>query len=114
MRGNCFIVFSGGLILSSLFIFLLRKISLKFKIFFSRGIPLIGGIGIGASLIICCGLFTAGSLPKEIFGIIAFSCIILFFGVFDDWREMSILAKFLVQLIAASLLIIFGVKTRIV
>jgi len=114
MGSNYFIIFMGGLIFSSLLILLLRKISLKFKILFSRGMPLVGGLGIGASFILCYGLFIAGSLPKEMFGIIISSCVILIFGAVDDWREMSIMAKFLVQLIAASLLILFGVKTQIV
>jgi len=38
----------------------------------------------------------------------------LIFGVIDDWKELSILAKFLVQTVAASLLIFFGVRTQIV
>lgn len=37
----------------------------------------------------------------------------LIFGVIDDWREFSIWAKFLVQIIAVSCLVVFGVKTQI-
>ncbi|MCX5668879.1 MAG: MraY family glycosyltransferase [Candidatus Omnitrophica bacterium] len=113
MRSNYFIVFMGGLIISALFIFLFRKISLKFKLLLSQGMPLVGGLGIGASFIICCLLLTA-SLPREMLGIITCAYIILIFGVVDDWRELSIIPKFLVQFIAASLLILFGVKTQIV
>lgn len=113
MRSNYFIIFLGGLMLSALFIFLLRKISLKFKMLLSRNMPLVGGLGIGASFIICYLAFS-GSLPKEMLGIIIPAYIILIFGVVDDWRELSIMAKFLVQLIAASLLIFLGVKTQIV
>ena len=101
MPSNYFIVFMGGLILSWLFILLLRKISIKFKILFSQGIPLVGGLGIGAAFIICYVLFIAGSLPKEMFGVIISSALILIFGAVDDWREMSIMPKFLVQIIAA-------------
>lgn len=114
MRSNYFIIFTVGLILSWLFILLLKKISLKFKILFSQGIPLVGGLGIGAAFIICYVLFMAGSLPKEMFGVIISASIILIFGMVDDWREMSIMPKFFVQIIAASLLILFGVKTQIV
>jgi len=38
----------------------------------------------------------------------------LAFGIIDDWRELSIWAKFLVQIIAVGLLAFFGVKTQIV
>ena len=113
MRSNYFIIFFAGLILSALFIFLLRKISLKFKMLLSQNMPLVGGLGIGASFIICCLAFS-GSLPKEMLGIIIPAYIILIFGIVDDWRELSIMAKFLVQLIAAGLLICLGVKTQIV
>lgn len=113
MRSNYFVAFIAGLMLSALFILLLRKISIKFKILSLRGMPLVG-LGVAVSFIICFGLFTAGSSFKEMLGIVISACIILIFGAVDDWREMSILAKFLVQLTAASLLIFFGVKTQIV
>ncbi len=70
----------------------------------------------GLSFIIAClvGFLSYGSLPLEVKGIIAASFILLVFGVIDDWRELSILAKFSVQIIAASLLVLFGVRTQIV
>ena len=111
---NYFIIFMVGLVLSALFIFLLRKISQKRKILFSQNIPLVGGLGIGAAFIIACVLFVAGSLSKEMLGMIFSSSIILILGVLDDWRELTIVAKLIVQLIATSFLIYFGVKTQIV
>ncbi|MCM8782046.1 MAG: undecaprenyl/decaprenyl-phosphate alpha-N-acetylglucosaminyl 1-phosphate transferase [Candidatus Omnitrophica bacterium] len=36
------------------------------------------------------------------------------FGLLDDFRELSVRTKFFVQIIAASLLIFFGIRTRIV
>jgi UDP-GlcNAc:undecaprenyl-phosphate GlcNAc-1-phosphate transferase len=53
------------------------------------------------------------SLLQEIKGIIIASFIMLVFGIIDDWRELSILAKFLVQIIATTLMIAFGVRTQI-
>jgi UDP-GlcNAc:undecaprenyl-phosphate GlcNAc-1-phosphate transferase len=47
-------------------------------------------------------------------GIIITATIMLIFGLIDDWRELSVGAKFLVQIIATSLLIFFGIKTQIV
>lgn len=41
------------------------------------------------------------------------SVTMLTFGIIDDWRELSIRAKFLVQIIATALLISFGIRTQI-
>ncbi|MBU1727300.1 MAG: undecaprenyl/decaprenyl-phosphate alpha-N-acetylglucosaminyl 1-phosphate transferase, partial [Candidatus Omnitrophica bacterium] len=38
----------------------------------------------------------------------------LIFGLLDDCRELSIIAKFLVQIIATTVLVIFGIRTQIV
>jgi UDP-GlcNAc:undecaprenyl-phosphate GlcNAc-1-phosphate transferase len=40
--------------------------------------------------------------------------LMLFFGVLDDWHELSISTKFLAQFVATSLLFVLGVKTQIV
>jgi len=98
------------------FVFLLRKLATRYKVLIPQGIPLIGGIAMGLSFIIAClvGFLSYGSLPQEVKGIITASFILLVFGVIDDWRELSILAKFSVQIIATSLLVLFGVRTQIV
>lgn len=36
------------------------------------------------------------------------------FGVIDDWKELSVFSKFLVQVFAATLLVLFGIRTQIV
>ncbi len=104
--------FLGGIVL----VFLLRKFSVKYSILIPQGIPLIGGIAMGLSFIIACfaGLLFYRSLSQGIRGIIIASFIMLAFGVVDDWKELSIVAKFLVQIIATSLLVFFGVRTQIV
>ncbi|MFA5167959.1 MAG: MraY family glycosyltransferase [Candidatus Omnitrophota bacterium] len=51
-------------------------------------------------------------LPREIQGILIASVVILIAGIDDDQRELSVPQKFVVQLIAASILIRFGVRTN--
>jgi len=70
----------------------------------------------GLSFILSClvGFSLYGGFSPQVRGIIIASSIMLIFGIIDDWRELSILTKFLVQIIATSLLIFFGVRTQIV
>jgi len=105
----------ASFLLSILFILLFRRIASKYNILKLQGIPLIGGIGIGISFLIVSLIifFLLKVLSLEIFGIILSSLLMLVFGIIDDWRELSVIAKFLVQIIATTLLIIFGVRTQI-
>lgn len=106
----------SGFLLGIFFIGVLKKFSLGRNLLLSKGIPLIGGLGLGLSFIFVSLLsfFIYKGLSKEVVGIIISSSIMLVFGVIDDWRELSILAKFLVQIIATSLLIFFGIRTQII
>ncbi|MDP3731635.1 MAG: MraY family glycosyltransferase [Candidatus Omnitrophota bacterium] len=54
------------------------------------------------------------NFSQEARAIVIASFIMLVFGVIDDWKELSILAKFLMQIIATFLLILFGVRTQII
>jgi len=94
----------------------LRKISLRYNLLIPKGMPLTGGIGIGLSFCIACliGFFAWGNLSRQALGLLASACLMLIFGVIDDWRELSIWAKFLAQIIATIFLIAFGIKTQIV
>ena len=113
---NCFFIALSGFFLSLFFIFLFKKLAVRYKVLMPQGIPLIGGIAMGLSFIFAClvDFLFYRSLSQEVRGIIITSFIMLFFGLIDDWRELSILAKFLVQIIATALLIFFGIKTQIV
>ncbi len=113
---NYFLLPLSGFSLSAFLIKVLKKFSLRFKILISQGIPLIGGIAIAISFILVSLLSFSlyRGLSKEVVGIIISSSFILIFGAFDDWRELSIWAKFLVQIMACSLLIFSGVRTQIV
>lgn len=106
----------SGFLLTLVLINILPKFSLSYNFLVSKGIPLVGGIGIGLSFLIVAlsSFFIYKGPAKEMVGIIVSSSIMLAFGAVDDWRELSIWAKFLVQIIAASLLIFFGVRTQII
>jgi len=113
---NYLLVFSTGFLLSIFFIAISRKIVLKHNLLIPQGIPLVGGIGMGLSFVLV-SLFSFNlysGLSRGIVGIIIASSIILISGVIDDWRELSISAKFFIQIIATFLLILFGIKTQIV
>ena len=98
--------------------FLLRKFVLRNKLFISQrtGLPLIGGIGLASSFIAACisSFFLYGTMPFSLIGVIVSSSIMLIFGIVDDWKELSVRTKFIMQIIAASALILFGIRTRIV
>ncbi len=98
------------------FISISKKIALRHNLLVSQGIPLVGGIEMGLSFILVSlfGFFLYGILPRQVIGIIIPAAIMLVFGVIDDWRELSVGAKFLVQIIAISVLVSFGVRTQIV
>lgn len=93
-----------------------RKISLKYGILLKDKVSLVGG-PLLAVIFITVGFFallaSAGVSP-QILGIFGASLIMLVFGILDDCRELSVAGKFLLQIVACSALIIFGVRTRIV
>lgn len=115
MVTNYLFVVIASFLLSILFILLFRRIASKYNILKLQDIPLIGGIGIGISFLTVSLIisFLLKVLSLEIFGIILSSLLMLVFGIIDDWRELSVIAKFLAQIIATTLLIIFGVRTQI-
>jgi UDP-GlcNAc:undecaprenyl-phosphate GlcNAc-1-phosphate transferase len=59
-------------------------------------------------------IFIYPVFTPEVKGIIISSFLVLIFGIIDDWRELSILAKFIVQIIATALVMAFGIKAQIV
>jgi len=119
MAGNMFSIYFFlilyGFFLGLVFIYMLKRFSLRHNLLMPQGTPLIGGIGMGLSFIFVALFFLINQgLSKEIAGIIVSSSLMLAFGVFDDWRELSIGSKFLMQIIATSILVLFGVRTQIV
>ena len=116
MSINYLFIVLAGFLLGVFFISILKKIALKHKVLLSRETPSVGGIGMGFSFILL-SLFSfifCQGLSREITGIIVVSSIMLIFGIIDDWRELSVSNKFLVQIISTSLLIFFGIRTQII
>jgi UDP-GlcNAc:undecaprenyl-phosphate GlcNAc-1-phosphate transferase len=109
-------IISTSLLSGIIFILLLAKLTKRYKVLTPKGVPLIGGIAMGLSFFIASllGYFLYADLPSQARGIMCASAIMLIFGAIDDWRELSIPAKFLVQIIATALLILFGIKTQII
>jgi len=107
-----FLGFVAGVVLMAL----LRRIALKYNLLTSKGIPLIGGVSIGLSFLVAYLVisFPSFNLSQQTAGIIISSFIMLVLGIIDDLRELSIPAKFFVQIIAATLLILSGGRTHIV
>lgn len=117
MYANYLFVFLDSFLIGILFLLLLKRFALKCNILIAKNIPLIGGIAIGLSFILTSLLsFSIYRifLDGRILAILVSSLLMLIFGVIDDYKEMSIFAKFAVQIIATMLLIFFGVKAQIV
>ncbi|MCX5693743.1 MAG: MraY family glycosyltransferase [Candidatus Omnitrophica bacterium] len=109
------IIFTSALIFSMLSTSLLAKLSLKGKILKTNDIPLVGGLGIGLAFIftLCLAAFVMHLPLTKILAVTIASLAMLFFGVIDDLRELSVVHKFLAQSICAVYLIACGVKTDI-
>ncbi|MFA7271299.1 MAG: MraY family glycosyltransferase [Candidatus Omnitrophota bacterium] len=113
---NCLAIFLVSFLTGILAVILFKKLALKSTFLIGKGIPLVGGISLALAFV--CGVLASWfifRLPlRQIIGILFSSITMLGFGLFDDRRELSITTKFLVQIIAASVLIFSGVRTQIV
>jgi len=110
---NYFYLFLVGLSSSAISTFLLKKISLKNSFLTRGGISLIGGLAIWLSFTLGLFLFYPGRFTYQIMGVFLGSLLILISGLIDDQRELSIAAKFIIQFIAASLMIFSGTRAQI-
>lgn len=112
---SCLLIFLIAILLGILIIPLTGRLALKVKMAAPAGIPYLGGLGIWFSFFIASliGLITQGFLTREIQGILLSSTLMIAFGLIDDYRELSVFLKFLVQFLACCLLIFFGVKIQI-
>lgn len=110
-------IFLAALVSAVVLIALLRFLALKFNFVAAGGVTYVGGIGMWAvafAFICLSGLESYGVSSNAARGIIFSSIPIVVFGIIDDYKkELSVPAKFLAQIIAAALLIFFGVKTQI-
>jgi len=113
---SCLFIFFISFIAGILSLFLFKKLALKYGFCVLQGIPLVGGISIASGFIFgsLSGCFFLHLPLKAIIGIVFSSAIMLVFGLFDDYKELSIKTKLLIQIIAASVLISSGIRTRII
>jgi UDP-GlcNAc:undecaprenyl-phosphate GlcNAc-1-phosphate transferase len=110
------LVFALGCLVSIVLMVLLRKMALRSRILMSKEIALVGGLGIGGSIVasLFLGIMIFRLDPSPIVPVMALSLTMLIFGVVDDIHEVSVLQKFLFQSVCAVLLIVVGVRTHIV
>jgi len=109
------IIFTSALVSGAVFTFLLTKISLKYKMLQVKNIPLVGGVGIGLAFIfsLALGVATFDLALAKVLAVTGVCLLMLFFGVIDDLRELSVAQKLLAQTFCAVLLILFGIRTTI-
>ena len=98
------------------FIALLRRAPKITNGFLQQGIPAIGGLGVGAMLFIAAPLFflLSAIVSREAQGILLASFFMFVSGIVDDIKSLSVVAKIVLQLVAAGILVFFGIQTRIV
>lgn len=112
---SLFSVIASSFLLSALLLLVLRKTAPNWNFLGGKSIPPIGGIGMGLAFMATLFLFfltAMAGLPREIKGIFFASSVMLISGIRDDQRELSVPQKFLVQLLAAFILVAFGVRTE--
>lgn len=116
MPGRCLMIFFTGFAVAVISTIILRAVTYRNKLLQKEGFSLVGGLSIGLAFFcaVFLGEYVFSGLPREFQGILLASLIMLVFGLLDDVRELSVRIKFLVQIISASILLIFGVRTRIV
>jgi len=112
---NYYLILLTGFLTALASGFLLKRISLRKKLLMPGGIPLVGGISMWLGFFAACSLslFLYGKLLPQITGILISSFIMFLFGMIDDTYELSIIAKFLVQILATGVLVFFDIRTHI-
>jgi len=112
---NYLIIFTSALVSSVLCVSLLIRACSRINILQANGVSSVGGLGIGAAFIISAslGVFMFGLPAGKMLAVLGASFLMLFFGIIDDLKELSVLQKFLAQSLCASLLIYSGVMTDI-
>lgn len=76
----------------------------------NKPMPTMGGLAIYISFLICSLLFL--KLDRQVIGIILGGSIILIMGIVDDIKSLDALPKLIIQIIAALILIYFGVTVK--
>jgi len=113
---NYMFIILGAFLLSAVIVRILINLSLRKRFLMQQGVPLVGGLSIVLSFAgaLLYSLLFLNIFPPKLLGILLASAIIFIFALIDDWRELSIPAKFITQAIACCVLIFFGIRTQIV
>lgn len=96
-------------------LYLLQKSGLVRNKLMRNGVPLTGGVSLCLGFSAAClWNYSLPNLPLAFRGLIAGSLLMFLFGFLDDNYELSIIAKFLAQIVSCSILIFFNIRTHIV
>lgn len=115
---NIFLLGFLAIIISFLITPLIKKIAFKFSIvsipkddrrIHNKTMPLMGGIAIYISFVVCLILKNGHMSSKEM-GILIGASIIAFYGILDDKFELKPLQKLSFQILATCVLMFFGIK----
>jgi UDP-GlcNAc:undecaprenyl-phosphate GlcNAc-1-phosphate transferase len=109
-------IFIAATLLAIIFIAIFRKFSDKLDILRAKGISVVGGLSIWFAFFIAymLGFIFYGDMPFWIKSVFFAGAIMLFFGMLDDIMELPVFTKFLIQFLAATVLIFCGTRTNIV
>lgn len=106
------VLFSAAFVICSVFLYLMRLVSLEKKIVTEAGIPLLGGIAVYLSIFHLAGIYNYFSrIPVS--GIFLPATLILVLGLVDDLRPLGPYVKLFVQVAAAALLIMNNISTQV-
>jgi len=104
-----------GFAIGVIAVVILRKASLRYRLLLNQqGMPLVGGVAAAIVFIALSAVFIYPVLKPGLKGIIFSSLLMFLFGIIDDRRELSVVAKFAVQVVATGVLMVFGVRAQIV
>lgn len=103
-----------GFALGVIVITVLRKASLRYHILNQKGIALVGGIAVALLFAVLAAIFIYPVFTRQLKGLVISGLFMLLFGIIDDWRELTVAAKFAAQIIATIILMAFGIRAQIV
>ncbi|MBC8062115.1 MAG: undecaprenyl/decaprenyl-phosphate alpha-N-acetylglucosaminyl 1-phosphate transferase, partial [Clostridiaceae bacterium] len=115
---NIYLLGLIAIIISFLITPLVRKLACKFSVvsipkdnrrIHNKTMPLMGGLAIYISFIMCI-ILKRGPISKGEMGILIGASIIVFYGILDDKFELKPLQKLSFQILATCVLMFFGLK----
>lgn len=119
---NYILIVVLSLVLSCLFIYLIRKISIKAGFlaqprddrWHRHPTPSLGGIGLYFAVLFCVLIvaIVSGAWAEIRWGVLIGSGIVFFIGLFDDIRHLSPQSKLIGQFLAASVVVFLGYTTH--